>query len=168
MLDMFCGDCKRNEAVFHSIKIINGVKAERHLCPECQIKNPGVPKTAPPFPLSGLSGLFANFSPAPDDTVRRKKSCSVCGTTTREFLESGYLGCDRCYQEFSEILVPVIQKVQSATRHKGKNPRLYGTKPRPQDEYERLKRDLEHAVASESFEEATVIRDRMRVLREQL
>ena len=123
-----------------------------------------MPSVLPDF--SGMSGLFANFASGGGARRERDKACSVCGTTGREFLQSGFLGCDRCYGELSEILFPVIQKVQAGTRHSGKAPHLYGAKPRsdPANEYERLKHELESAVEAENFEEAMIIRDKIRAL----
>ena len=174
---MFCDECKKNEAVYHSIKILGGVKTERHLCPVCQAKASGAKKPAQSSGLSGLSGLFSNFAAA-REIGRRDKACPVCGTTGRAFLETGYLGCDRCYSELSEIVLALVKKVQAGTRHKGKQPRLYGQKlrtgsdassdecvaPHSAAEYGRLRRELELAVAAENYEQAMVLRDKLRAM----
>ena len=167
---MLCDNCKRNEAKFHSVTIINGVRTERHLCAECHggmsfSSVPGEVGVMPGFKEG--AGFFTGVVPG-KGTARRNAVCSVCGTGVREFLQSGYLGCDRCYRELSEAVLPVTQKVQGSTRHKGKTPRLYGAKPRvdPGIEYEKLSRELEAAIAAERYEDAIGIRDKMRALRE--
>lgn len=162
---MLCDDCKKNEAVYHSIKIINGIKTERHLCAGCQGKaQAGQKPLLPGSAFSGFPGMLSDLAQR-GGAPRGDKACTVCGTSGRQFLESGFLGCDRCYTELAEVLLPVIQRMQNGARHKGKTPRLYGGKPRPGEELERLKRELEKAVAAENFEEAMVLRDRIRVLR---
>ena len=162
---MLCGECKKKEAVFHSIKITNGVKTEWHLCADCQSKNSAA-NMQTTAGLLGNAGLFPNFASMFIKPRREIKICSICGMTSADFLESGFLGCDGCYNEFADIVLPVIQKVQNGTSHKGKSPSgNTGTQTPPEDEYECLKRNLDEAVRTENFEEASIIRDRIRIIR---
>lgn len=46
----------------------------------------------------------------------RKKACS-CGTTLKDFLDTGLFGCENCYTVFEQELLPILQRVQGATVH---------------------------------------------------
>ena len=50
-----------------------------------------------------------------DNTV-----CPYCKTTKEEFVNDGLLGCERCYQAFAQVILPWLNKNQSASRHTGK------------------------------------------------
>ena len=164
---MICDGCNQNEATFHSIKIINGMKSERHLCVRCQ-SNFAAPEAAV-SPVPGLAGLFSNFaafSGQLDAPRREVKTCPGCGVTSAEALKSGFLGCARCYGAFGEILLPLIQKVQSGTLHKGKNPQTDGAAGFiAENEYERLRTELAAAVEAENYEEAAILQSKLRALR---
>lgn len=150
---MLCDECKKNEATFHSIKKINGVTTERHLCAECNKKYGSMMK------LSNIGDLFSNFTPlfGRRDTI----ICPKCGTTSDDFLETGYVGCPDCYKEFSAIILPAVQKMQNDVRHVGKVPGGARTKL---SEIDRLKSELQKAVALEHYEEAIVLSDKLKEL----
>lgn len=156
---MICDECGKNEATFHSISKINGMTKEKHLCADCQ-KKYGYKM----MKLSGIGDLFSNFTnlltggPSLDEIV-----CPECGTTSEDFLNTGYVGCSNCYKEFSGLILPVVQRVQSDVRHVGKTP--IGFEGNESAEYERLKAELDKAIELENFEQASILRDRMRQLK---
>lgn len=156
---MLCEECKKNEATYHSITKVNGVTNEKHLCVHCHSKSfqDNMKLTEISQLFSGFNSLFA--SPKKRSTVM----CSRCGTTAEEFLNSGYVGCAECYNELSEVILPVVQKVQDDMQHKGKTPQ--GLMKSMNSEYERLSTELKRAVDIEDFERASVIRDEMRKLK---
>ena len=151
---MVCDECGKNEATFHSIKKINGVTTERHLCSECNKKYGNMLK------LSNIGDLFSNFT-SMFDTRHDAIICPKCGTTSDDFLETGYVGCPHCYKEFSTIILPAIQKMQNDLRHVGKVPG--GVRPRT-SEIDKLKADLQKAVEREDYEQAMVISDKLKEL----
>lgn len=159
---MLCDECKKNQATYHSIKKINGVTTEKHLCYECHMKQA---EKELPFGVDGLFSGFKNLFSMP--THRAAYRCSVCGTTSDEFLETGFVGCQNCYKDLSAVIMPVVSKVQNDTHHVGKSP--YGIGSSSENdisaEYATLQRQLRQAVEDERYEDASVIRDKMRVLR---
>ena len=50
------------------------------------------------------------------------KTCKYCGKTLKDFSESGLLGCEHCYETFSEELSVILSKLHGVTEHKGKAP----------------------------------------------
>ena len=158
---MLCDECGKREATFHSIKNINGVTSERHLCAECQKKHGGSL-----MHMSDLSNLFSGFGGFFDEprlTKRDEYICPSCGTTGDEFLRTGFVGCSDCYKEFAPILMPVIRRMQGDVSHVGKVPA--GVENSVSTEYDRLKKELEKASEREEYEQASIIRDRMRQLK---
>lgn len=156
---MLCDECKKNEATFHSLKKINGVTTVKHLCSECQKKYGGFKAVK----LSGLSDFFSNLTGLFEEPEQEEAICSSCGTSAEEFLRSGFVGCSDCYRELSAVILPVIRKMQGDTSHVGKVPlSLAGS---VSTEYERLKKELNEAIAVENYEQASIIRDRMRQIK---
>ena len=50
------------------------------------------------------------------------KTCKYCGRTLKGFSESGLLGCEHCYETFSEELAVILPKLHGVVEHKGKAP----------------------------------------------
>lgn len=43
--------------------------------------------------------------------------CPYCGRTFGQFLETGLVGCARCYTELAELIAPYIASCQPSGRH---------------------------------------------------
>lgn len=155
---MLCDDCKKREATFHSIKKINGVSTEKHLCSDCQ-KKYGFQM----MKLSNMGDLFSNFTNLLNYPQEEEQVCPECGTASDDFLNTGYVGCSNCYKEFSKIMYPVIQKMQNSLQHVGKSP--VGLDTSPSTEYDKLAAELKKAISEENYEQATILRDKMRMLK---
>lgn len=165
---MLCDECGKREATFHSIKKINGVTTEKHLCSECQKKHGSSLMQEGLIKMSGFGNLFGGLSDFFDEPRLGKREeyiCSACGTTGDEFLNTGFVGCSECYKEFAPIIMPVIRRMQGDVSHVGKVP--LGVENSVSAEYERLKKELEKAIELEEYEQASIIRDRMRQLKEE-
>jgi len=165
---MICDQCNEKEAIFHSMKIINGIQSERHLCASCQSKLSNRVSAA-----KNLAQLFSSFSALSEASVqatakqkREVKSCSNCGIAITQVLKDGFLGCPECYDTFIDVLLPMISKVQSGTTHKGKSPFVAKTKSSIELEIEHLRQELLIVVDAERYEEAAVIQNKIRGLLE--
>jgi len=114
--------------------------------------------------ISSIFSGFKNFLTTPSKNIR--EVCSFCGTTSEEFLESGFLGCANCYTEMQDLILPIIRQVQGSLNHvedfyvsKG----VLETDNFPQlSELQRLKKEYAKAIAEEKLEEAIVIRDKIK------
>ena len=158
---MLCDECGKREATYHSIKKINGETTERHLCSECQKKYGSSLMKMPG--LGNLFGGLSGFFDEPRLPKREEYICPSCGTTGDEFLHTGFVGCSECYKEFTPLIMPVIRRMQGDVSHVGKVP--VGVENSVSAEYDRLKKELEKAIELEEFEQASIIRDRMRQLK---
>lgn len=155
---MLCDACKKREAVFHTVQQVNGLRAEVHLCAHCHRMLAGEG-------ISDLTGtLFSDFAMMFGERNVTRKVCKKCGTTEEEFLSTGYLGCERCYETFSAVTMPRIAQMQQGTRHIGKRP--VKQEQSPEDEYNRLSAELKKAVEIEDYERAARIQAQLRALRE--
>lgn len=167
---MLCNHCDKNQATMHFCIIENGQKKEYDLCPVCA-QQLGLMSFSP-FSFSDLFSHTATDLPG-------EISCSMCGTTLREFKKTGLLGCENCYEDLFVGIEPILRSVQKGTEHVGRTPVGYeaGTLlPKnesvpPTDEVpnplEALQEEMNRAVQEENFEQAAKLRDEIKKLKEE-
>ncbi len=150
---MLCDACKQNEAVVHRIMIINGVKHEQHLCTQCAQK-----ATTISFKLPSLADL-TNVS----FKAQQPNLTCVCGMTLKDFKEDGLMGCPECYKTFCDALTPIIKRAQGGrTQHVGEQPHCPDDVPA--NNLKALRGELAAAIKNEDYEQAAVLRDRIKAL----
>jgi protein arginine kinase activator len=160
---MKCDLCSKKASV-HLTEIIDGKVMEMHLCQDCAQK-----KSVQMQKEFGLADLLAGLTDFQNNVqVEAEKSienCPYCGTTFEEFKEIGRLGCSGCYEAFSKQLEPLLKRIHGATRHHGKKPITHAgapTEDTSKTTLENLKQQLQEAVQKEDFENAAIIRDKIR------
>jgi len=90
------------------------------------------------------------------------QKCPGCGFSQADFKKTGRLGCPQCYETFADALGTLIKQMHKGTEHTGKVPqRLVRTLER-ESHLKELQRNLRKAVASEDFESAATLRDKIR------
>lgn len=156
-----CDVCGKHEATVKLIAIVNGVKTERHLCPDC------VEKHKKQVRAEGMqSMLSAIISGARRTGIQQSRlRCSNCGLSYDEFRKTSRLGCAQCYSDFRLQLRPLLLRLHGRTRHAGRMPERVDTRLKTNSRLEQLRRDLEIAVACEEFEQAAVLRDELRAMK---
>ena len=157
---MLCEKCLKNHATTHIKSVINGVVYEMNLCSECAQKS-GYGNIG----HNSLSEMLASM--LGEGMVKRlshdEKSCSFCKTSFADIAKTGKVGCANCYEEFKSELLPYLKRIHDATKHTGKVPNSAPLIVRPQEEsVEALKAKLASLVAEEKYEEAAVIRDKIK------
>ena len=160
---MLCENCNERPATFHLVEIVDDEKREVHLCEECAREK----KVALPASLS-LNDILSSLVEAhaeKDVPELNDVSCPNCEMTYAEFKQQGRLGCPRDYTVFKKGLLPFIERIQGATQHRGKMPQRAADDTGQAAELMRLRRELNAAVASERYEEAARLRDKIRELR---
>jgi protein arginine kinase activator len=164
---MLCDICKKRNASLHYTKIINGKIEEKHLCEICAFENQDF-DIYKPFSIHKLfSGLFDN-SKIDEDTEVDDITCSNCGLTLSTFQKTGKLGCAKCYDEFSQYIKPIINGIHGHYHHRGKAPNRIGPDILLEKEVDELSMKLEEAVKAEEFEQAAVLRDEIKRMKEKL
>lgn len=164
---MLCQDCNKRKASFHITQIINNQKAMLNLCHECAEKR-GIhnPIQGMPFPLGELLASMTSTQPA-GEKKRGKTAdpkCPGCGMSFSEFGKTGRFGCGHCYSAFRPQLTDLLRKIHGSNQHQGKSPSAKSEKLQPLREERKLQDELRRAIASEDFEKAALLRDRLRTL----
>ena len=159
---MLCDICGKVQATVHLTEIIDGQMAELHLCEDCARK-----KSIQMEQQFGLADLLAGLADFGEkfgkiDEVRLK--CSNCGLTYEGFRKTGRLGCSQCYNSFRQYLASLLKKIHGSNRHLGKAPVKLSRTIRKKSELQELKNKLQRAIQLEEFEEAVILRDKIKEL----
>ncbi|MBQ2788837.1 MAG: UvrB/UvrC motif-containing protein [Thermoguttaceae bacterium] len=92
------------------------------------------------------------------------QSCPCCGLGFQEFRKTGRLGCANDYRAFQDRLDPFLLSVHGASEHVGKTPRRRGIVVDYGPTLVRLRNELVDAVATEDYERASILRDKIKEL----
>ena len=134
-----------------------------------------------PSDMDSYSPTFLDSDPFDDDDPFEipgdvasggNAHCSGCGTTWDKIRHDGRVGCATCYFEFREQLSGVMARVQRGETHTGKTPRsiekrqhrLQHLRKRRDNQLAVLQARLQNAVASEKYEEAARLRDKIKIV----
>src|SRR5205823_13939384 len=92
--------------------------------------------------------------------------CAACGSTLKDFRESGRLGCAQCYESFQTHLRDLLRRLHGSSQHVGERYTPPGTDAAadPRIQLLELREQLRRAVENENFELAAELGDRTRVL----
>ena len=171
---MLCEVCGKNTATTYIKTVINGKVTEKHLCAQCAAKE----GTGGFFtnPLSDmLTSIFGDEAPVGIGT--QQKRCACCGSDFSDIVSTGKLGCSECYETFFDDLLPYFKRIHGSVRHIGKAlpekaeesdkenvKQEKKEKKTAAETLESLKEKLSELIKAENFEEAAVIRDKIKKL----
>lgn len=155
---MKCHRCAMREASVHWLEISGETRLSVWLCADCAAAGEREPAAARgPEPLVSFLGRGLGTV---GGTVT---ACTGCGTTLEDLRRDNRLGCARCYTTFRAALLPLLARFHRHVSHVGKVPGA-GRPASRLAEITRLRLGLTKAVASEDFERAALLRDRLRAL----
>ncbi len=166
---MLCDICHENEATIHITEIINDAAKELHVCQQCAEEESI--KMQQNFGIADLLSGLMEFPGLIEKDQNLK--CPSCGMTYNDFRKLGRLGCSVCYDAFKKVLLPLIKNIHGSTHHVGKEaPRVVTAEKQvkkmkvvsKKDRITELKERLQRAVQNEEYEEAAVLRDRIKTL----
>jgi len=164
---MLCDNCKEREAIINLTQVEHDSKVTLHLCEQCAqqkgVETGGAVMKSPLGNFLGALGKGASLVPAGADGVR----CPACGSSLRDFRDTGRLGCDQCYAAFDAHLRDLLRRLHGSSQHVGERyetPGAAGGEPDPRSRLLDLKAQLRRAVEGENFELAAELRDQIRVL----
>ncbi len=172
---MLCQNCSKREAVTHIKRIVNGEATEAHLCSECAHS-------------LGYDGLFDNFSLSIPNffssffgdnpfslTSGKTQRCEKCGSSFDDIIKTGMVGCANCYETFFDKLLPSIQRIHGRSKHSGKVPPMPKKEvtaeavkePTKEDKIAQKEEEMKKAIENQNFEQAAVLRDEIKALKEE-
>ncbi len=169
---MLCEICKKREATVHLTEVINDEVSELHICEEC-----AEAKGAQMQQHFGIADLLSGLVDLPHDMIPKKKriniKCPSCGMSYNNFKKMGRFGCAGCYEAFKRALYPLFKKIHGVSYRAGKEPKkpsalkpvIIKDVPKPdinKDNLQELKARLAKVIELEEFEEAAVLRDKIR------
>lgn len=150
-------------------QIVDGNKREMRLCTNCA--GQGAAETGLSWPgpsfhklLGGLLGSEGAFGGLAATHGGAGLRCPNCGLTYGDFRRLGHLGCSECYATFAEPLDPMLRRIQGSTVHAGKIPVKAAGALKKRRQRERLEQELQELIEKEAYEQAAVIRDKLRAL----
>lgn len=159
---MLCQHCQQNSATTHVKRSVNGKTTELHLCSDCaSTLGVGI------FSNGGIDvgNLFGGLFADPHVHISKEQNrCAVCGKSLRDIVQSGLVGCPDCYTTFYERLLPSIQRIHGKTSHVGKVAADGSRKHHHEQELDRLRAELNEAVAAQEYERCAQLRDRIKEL----
>lgn len=162
---MLCERCHKNEATVHTVQVVNGEKTEHYYCESC------AKETGFEHPISFqdiFQGLLNFNSPKQGEFSNPYRGtglkCPECGMTYDELRRNGKFGCSSCYEAFAPYIGETLKSIHGAGTHMGKVPKRNGGTLLKKHELDDLKRRLVEAISKEEYEEAAVLRDRIRAL----
>ncbi len=94
--------------------------------------------------------------------------CQYCGSTLNDIISTGHVGCANCYDKFEDRLSASIERLHGKTKHLGKS--ITYTEEAEEDDkgsenkLDELKADLKLAIQEQRFEDAAVLRDKIKEL----
>lgn len=148
---MLCEKCGKNNATVMYTQIVNGQKSTLNICSAC---------------ASGES-IFDNFGSLLNFGVRPSSQntvCPVCNMTLSEFSRKGRAGCGECYNTFRPHAGAMLKKIHGSAKHITAEDTAEEVKQetKPKNPVEELKEQLKCAIAEENFEQAAILRDKIR------
>lgn len=151
---MKCEICHINQAARSVKRNIEGEEKELFICDSCA-------RTAPhagSVPTSLTDVLFSLGMQVSGQDKIEDNVCPVCGISRNEIREKHRLGCPKCYEVFVTDIRTFLSAQQPVLPPSGKG--AEGSVAR--GEVEKLKAQLEKAVAEERFEDAAQIVEKIR------
>lgn len=152
-----CQRCNKVQATVHLTDLLEGQKRERHLCSDCA-EQEGIVMKSHHVPLNELLSKFVMQKAVVQELA--DLTCEQCGTSFLEFRGQGLLGCPNDYDVFKRALEPLIERTHEGhLQHVGKIPSRTSALVQTKMAMIRLRRELDHAVEHERYEEAAHLRD---------
>lgn len=151
---MKCQSCGKKEAAIKYKENINGNKQELYFCEECAKK----------LGFINFSSIFLPiFSNVPEYLFNEEEEpkCPNCGYTLKDFSNTGMFGCQICYETFSKELDSMFIKYHGKNRHLKLPDNNMKSKKNVCTLVE-LKEKLKEAIEKEEYENAAIIRDKIK------
>lgn len=161
---MICPKCNQRLATVRYAEVVDGVVTERFLCPEClaRMQQDAVPGFE--IAASAPAGAKPAAHVVAERALRTQRACPGCGTVLSTIMDTGRVGCARCYEVFSAEINDRLETLHHALQHRGKVARVDDTKAQIRADLQTKRGLLRSVLRAEKYEEAARIRDEIRTL----
>lgn len=150
---MKCEICKQEGAEVAIKQSVDGVERELFVCSRCAQRTAGTL-------VSSLVEMLLGAAVDLELPSRDEATCPGCGLPRTEFRKRARVGCARCYETYARELAPMLRDMHAGDHHVGKLP----ARERLGRTCTELERALREAVKSQRYEDAALLRDRIRKL----
>ena len=157
---MLCEKCGKNLATTHIRTVVNGVVRAQNLCGYCAANAgyTGISHNTFAGMLASMLGEMTNTQIASAEA-----RCAVCGARFSDIAQTGKMGCAQCYKTFNTELLPYLKRIHGSIKHAGKIPNRAPLIVKPKLEtVESLRLELNRLVSEEKYEQAAVVRDKIK------
>lgn len=163
---MLCQNCEKNQATRCYKSNINGKTEEICLCAGCAKELGYEQLFEMPHLGFGFDSLLSDFFGARPAAAPQKPAaaCPLCGGTLEDISSKGRLGCEQCYDVFSQQLTPYLNRMYGSAHHVGRVPKSAGEEIKARRQLEQLRADLKSAVEAQEYEKAATLRDQIKGL----
>jgi protein arginine kinase activator len=147
-------------ATVHLTQILDNKIHKVDLCEVCA-KEKGITDPEGFSLVELLTKPTAQAEALQDDLV-----CEKCGFTPHDFKKFGRFGCPSCYDRFGHLIKPMLKNMHKDVHHKGKIPDRSLARISIQKQMSDLEQKLQVSIKEERYEDAALIRDEIRKLKE--
>ena len=81
-----------------------------------------------------------------------------------DLFKTSRVGCNVCYETFSEPIISLLSDLQKGSRHHGKTPEINDSRSRTRAELQTKRILLRNSLEQEAYEEAAILRDEIQAL----
>lgn len=171
---MKCQNCGANEATIKYMQMINGEKDEMYLCDKCAKDMKIDMNFDMHFGFDNVfESLFGGETFVKPIELSDELKCDSCGMRYDDFAKSGMVGCSNCYKVFNKRLDNVIKRLHGSNRHVEN---VHVTAPKfaqrksndVKEKIEELKNEIETCIKNEDYEQAAILRDKIKSLEKKL
>ena len=161
---MKCQKCDKF-ATFHITELTGGKPSELHLCEDHareHLSESSEQNAATATLAASLAQNIALNKAVENLQEIDQQACPICGICFFEFRNRGRLGCSFDYTCFGEQLGVLIENIHGEHQHVGKSPRSTLTTLDRRTQLIKLRRELDESIVIEDYENARILRDRIR------
>lgn len=161
---MICPKCNQRLATVRYAEVVDGAVTERYLCPECLARMQR--DAVPGFEIAAAAPAAAKPSPqdVAESALRVQRPCPGCGMLLSDILDTGKVGCARCYEAFSTEIDDRLETLHHALQHRGKLAHVDDSKAQLRADLQTKRGLLRSVLKAEKYEEAARLRDEIKTL----
>jgi len=159
---MLCDICKKNDAAIRFAEISRGRMTVRNICNACARATGIADQLEQTIASLGeaIGGALASMAGDHDTGI----ACPSCGMTLEQFRQHGHLGCERCYDTFAVVLLPLLEGLRQLGGKPAAAAAAADAGQHGDHRRQALEQRLREAVDAEEYELAARLRDQLKAL----